>query len=435
MIRPSPLHALRLLVVTLVPLACSEAHPAPRVILISIDTLRADHLGLYGYARETSPFLDAWAKRALVFEHGFTPAAWTLIAHMTMLTGLYPEQHGVLEGDQALAADAPLLAERFQRAGFATLGLYHPSWVHTRHGFARGFDVFRAHADVKEAGQHLFEELARVPRERPLFLFVHLYDVHGEREDVRPKSVYSAPPPFQELFVPGAAQRFAGETYQDLQHRTVTDPAEREALAALYDEGIRHVDAALGEWFERLEREHWLDDALVIVTSDHGESLAQRGKVGHGGPWQEGLRVPLLVHLPGDARAGERVEAVTHLIDVVPTALAFAGLPADPALPGRSLLGPLARERVLGGANPPIDFVVRWPEKAVRVGERAGSFDLAADPGELHAQPLSEAEFQALRAQLALDPRTFHRPLSIELTPEDAAELRALGYGGEMDGK
>src|SRR5262245_55049055 len=159
---------------------CSHGPPArPSLILVSIDTLRADHLGLYGYARDTSPFLDRFAKRALVYEHAFTPAAWTLVAHMTMLTGLYPEQHGVLAGKLALAPDVPLLAERLKKAGYQTLGLYQPTWVHPRHGFGRGFDVFRPHDDAAQAGEHLFEELAKLDPARPFFLFVHLFDVHN----------------------------------------------------------------------------------------------------------------------------------------------------------------------------------------------------------------------------------------------------------------
>src|SRR5262245_12779356 len=154
--------------------ACGEAPRRPSIVLVSIDTLRADHLGLYGYTRDTSPFLDEWSRRCMVFERAFTPAAWTLSAHMSMLTGLYPEQHGVLKGTLALAPDVPLLAERLRSAGYRTVGLYQPTWVHPRHGFDRGFEVFRPHASAEEAGAHLFEELGKLPPEQPFFLFVHL---------------------------------------------------------------------------------------------------------------------------------------------------------------------------------------------------------------------------------------------------------------------
>src|SRR5262245_43546439 len=119
--------------------------PASRasVILVSIDTLRADHVGLYGYPRETTPFLDRWSKDATVFEHAYTTAAWTLVAHMTMLTGLFPEQHDVIGKRRALSPGIPLLAERLQKAGYRTICLHAPGWIEARHGFHRGFDVFR----------------------------------------------------------------------------------------------------------------------------------------------------------------------------------------------------------------------------------------------------------------------------------------------------
>src|SRR5262245_1715171 len=164
--------------------ACGAAAPspdvlAPNVLLVSIDTLRADHVGLYGYERDTTPFLDRFAAGAKVFERAFSTCPWTLVAHMPMLTGLFPAQHGVVADELALANDIPLLAERLKGAGYQTLGLYYTSWIHERFGFARGFDVFRAHGSAEEAGEHAREELARLDRERPWFLFYHLFDVHN----------------------------------------------------------------------------------------------------------------------------------------------------------------------------------------------------------------------------------------------------------------
>jgi len=127
----------------------------PSILLVSIDTLRADHVGLYGYERDTTPFLDDFARRCIVYDRAFSPCPWTLIAHMTMLTGLFPTQHGVLSSDLALSDGIPLLAERLRSAGYQTVGLYRESWIHPRYGFERGFEVFRAHEDAAEAGVHL----------------------------------------------------------------------------------------------------------------------------------------------------------------------------------------------------------------------------------------------------------------------------------------
>ncbi|HEX6882523.1 MAG TPA: sulfatase-like hydrolase/transferase [Planctomycetota bacterium] len=185
--------------------ACGQAEPPrPSVLLVSIDTLRADHVGLYGYERDTTPFLDSLGAEGLVFENAFTPAAWTLVAHMTMLTGLNPKQHGVDRAERALSPDAPLLAERLRAAGYQTLGFYRPGWIHPRHGFERGFDVFQAHQTVEEAEAHLFEELARRSPERPTFTFLHLFDVHNDPSSQEPPAPFSAPPPYQDVFQEGA---------------------------------------------------------------------------------------------------------------------------------------------------------------------------------------------------------------------------------------
>lgn len=419
--------------------ACGEPAQAPAarpsVILISIDTLRADHLGLYGYERATSPFLDRWAERCVVFERAFSPAAWTLSAHMTMLTGLYPEQHGVLEGDLALAPEVPLLAEHFARAGYRTLGFYQPTWVHPRHGFGRGFEVFRAHDDAEQAGEHLFEELARAPRDQPLFLFAHLFDVHSDSAERG--TLYSAPEPYRELYVPGAAQRLAGVTFLGLKDGNKIEPARRTDMIALYDEGIRHVDAVLERWFARLEADGRLANALVVVTADHGESLGQRGPLGgHGGVHQEGVRVPLLVRLPGDARAGTRVTTSAHLIDLVPTLLEFAGLPKPAGLPGFSLLGELPPERSLGGSHDSFGYVVRWPEKWMRRGNRVRHVHLEQDPGEENGELLAMEAYLTQRATLPLAPETLHAGVPIgDMSAEEVEALRALGYGGELEGE
>jgi len=414
--------------------ACSEPAARPHVILVSIDTLRADHLSCHGYERETSPFLDRLAARGLLFERAFSSAPWTLPAHMTMLTGLFPAQHGVVAEELALAGDVPLLAERLAGAGYATLGLYRPSWVHARHGFARGFDVFRGHETVEEASAHALEELDRLDPARPTFLFLHLFDVHNGALADGAHMLYASPPPYQDLFLPGAAERLPPLPPDVLwEGENLLDERGKEAIVALYDGGIRHVDARLEQLFGALEGRGWLANALVIVTSDHGESLAQRGKLtGHGELAQEGLHVPLIVVLPDGARAGERVAELVHLGDIVPTVLQAAGLGPDARLPGRSLLGALPPERVATGTYLPNEFVVRWPEKLIR--RRGGptvAFDLARDPLELAPRAVKSERYEEL-LQAAHPPGSpFGAAVPITLSAEDAADLRALGYGGE----
>ncbi len=414
--------------------ACGKAESRLSVILISIDTLRADHLGLYGYSRQTSPFLDRWSHECLVFERAFSPYAWTLPAHMSMLTGLFPAQHGIEKEELALASGIPLVGERLRAAGYRTVGLYFQSYVHERYGFGRGFDVFRRHEDVEEAGEHLREELARLDPRQPFFLFVHLFDVHAGPFPLAGRAVYQSPPPYQDLFLPDAAARLPAISYPEFQELELSDE-EIEAVVALYDGGIRHVDAELEEWFGMLEREGWLDDALVTVTSDHGESLAQHGrKAGrHGGFYNEGLHVPLILRTP--AAVGRRVRQPVHLVDIVPTILEVAGLPGDPLLPGHSLLSELPNGRVLTGSRSPGEYVLRWPRKILRTGEgRCWGVDLEQDPGELRPVAVPPEIFDELRAEAFPADRRFEPPVPLgAATPEELEELRALGYGGDAD--
>ncbi len=415
--------------------ACGPSAPPPSVILVSIDTLRADHVGLYGYSRATTPFLDRFAEDATVFEHAFTSCPWTLVAHMTMLTGLFPAQHGVVQAELGLSPEVPLLAERLQREGYQTLALYHPSWISERYGFQRGFDVFRGHDSAEEAGEHLREELARLDRARPYFLFYHLFDVHNGAMSTGTHVIYPSPEPFQDLFQQGAAERLP-ELPPDViwESENLLDKEQLAALTALYDGGIRHVDTRLAEAFEWLEQQGWLANTLVFFTSDHGEALGQRGRLtGHGDLAQEGLHVPLVVRHPRGKSAGTRVGALTHLGDIVPTVLDVAGLPADPALPGRSLFGELPAGRVVTGMHEAQEFVVRWPEKLIRKkGLGTVRLDLERDPRELDVRPAAGERFDELLRQAFAHERA-HPPAQVigALPPAELAALRALGYGGE----
>lgn len=236
--------------------------------------------------------------------------------------------------------------------------------------------------------------------------------------------------------MPGATERLpkiAPDVLWDSQN--LLKPDEVEALVALYDGGIRHVDTRLAEAFAWLEREGFLANTLVIITSDHGESLAQRGRlVGHGELAQEGLHVPLIVRHPRGLAAGTRVNEIVHLGDLVPTVLDVAGLPRDERLPGRSLFGPLPPERVVTGVFAPSEFVVRWPQKIIhQEGRGSVGFDLERDPRELSGQRASREQYEKLLEQ-ALPAGTFPPPVPMgAVSSEERAALRALGYGGEEE--
>jgi len=418
--------------------ACApEPVRRPDVILVSIDTLRADHVGAYGYERDTTPFLDGLAREGLLFERAFSPAAWTLTAHASMLTGLRPEEHGLVEDGLAFAPEIPLLAERLAAVGYRTVGLYLEGWIDPDRGFGRGFEHFQTHADAAEAGRNLATVLEAHDPARPLFLFLHLFDVHSL--PFRPDSnvVYGAPEPWGGHFLDEHCAALPERPASEIWEQGELDQAQLATLVAHYDGAIRYVDAQLARSFQELERRARLADALVIVTADHGEALGQRGRLkGHGGNHQEGLHVPLLVRLPGAERAGERHATPVQLGDIVPTVLDVCGLPPDPRLGGVSLRGPLPAARVLDGSRQGTRYALDWPRKYVEGSGRVLLTDLEADPRELAPQPAGRAELERLleRARGARGP--FPAPIPMGATSaEEEQRLRALGYGGELDGE
>ena len=147
--------------------------PPPSVILISLDTCRADHMSVYGYDRETTPFLEQLAEESAVYDHAIAASCWTLTSHMSMFTGLYPEQHGVLMNRLYLSAEVPTLAQRLEEEGYQTLAIYKEGWIHERFGFGRGFKVFRNHEEAPKAGSNMWEELDQLNPDLPFFMFLH----------------------------------------------------------------------------------------------------------------------------------------------------------------------------------------------------------------------------------------------------------------------
>jgi arylsulfatase A-like enzyme len=431
----------------------SSGTQRPSVILVSIDTLRQDHVGFHGYERDTTPQLDRLAARSLVFERAYSVMSWTLVAHMSMLTGLHPAQHGVVSQDQALSAAVPTLAERLQAEGYATLGFYDSKWLDPRYGSHRGFDVYRRHRGAEQAGAHLFEALAASPRERPIFAFLHLMDVHNQPLTDSSSTMYAPPEPFASQFLQGARERIQGLDMEAAwETGGLVDADQHEALVALYDGGIRSVDDLLGRWITAWERAGLLDNTLLIVTSDHGEGLDQRGTGygGHGHIYEEGLRVPLIIHLPGDARAGERIDTPVSLIDVLPTVLSFAGLEQDSWLPGQALLATPLEDVLIYAEQPErVESVLRWPWKLMsrKDGQGTRLYNLLEDPLELapldsEVTPLRGLPlrvFQGLSRRIADEQARWHRPSlpnpqATPLSADESAALRALGYLGTHHG-
>ena len=415
----------------------TDGEMPPSLILVSLDTLRADHMGLHGYGRDTTPYLDRLANECVVYEHAFTTAPWTLVAHMTMFTGLYPDQHGVLESSLALSPEVPMLAERLQERGYQTIALYKPGWIHERHGYRRGFDKFIAHENAEEAALHLEQVLDDLNPNRPYFLFLHLFDIHSSPETEDSELYYAPGPPHDRTFIADAPERFQGVNWEQVWLREAElSEAQLDALVALYDGGIRMVDGYMETWIEDWRERGLLDDALLAITSDHGEPLGQReGRIrGHGAFFQEGLWVPLMLRYPDRRGAGTRVEDLVSHVDLLPTFLDFLGQAAATGMPGYSLLDELPKERVILASKPPHTTQIQWPYKVWRKGDEVVRvFDLAADPLELNLLPgaaVARQLDQAWQSEFS-GARTYAPAIEArEMSAAEAAELDALGYAG-----
>ncbi|RMH01276.1 MAG: hypothetical protein D6702_11900, partial [Planctomycetota bacterium] len=387
---------------------CGRDQRPPNLLLVVVDTLRADRLGIYGYDRRpTSPTLDAFAAEALVVEGLTASSSWTLPSMATLFTGREPAAHGVMRmaGEAARLAEAtPTLARVLAAAGWTT-GCVQTNFLLQRSwgtGLDRGFAWYddsligpEAHrgSTAAAAADRALQWLGRQDRDRPWFLAVQFFDPHIAYED-HPE--YGFEDPAYDGWVRGG---LGGRELRDRLDRL--SPADREQLGAFYDEEVRAVDDALGRLLAELRRRPDWDDTLVVVTADHGEELGERGWVGHTRTLHgELIDLPLIVRLPGGEGAGRRLRGRLPLSGLAATLLDLLGVPPD-RLAGDSFAGFLR-----GGPAPAaavaaeVDFVPALAEnedKRVRLralirgghklivepGGRRWLFDLAEDPGEL----------------------------------------------------
>ncbi len=375
------------------------APPArPNSVLISIDTLRPDHLGCYGYERRTSPHIDRLAESGIVFEDAMSASCWTLPSHATMLTGLYPSFHGLQDDGEGLPESIPTLAEELRRSGYRTLAAVSHVYVSSTYRLDRGFDRFddsliRGGAENPRAAETVDRALALFDGtpEGPFFLFVHFFDPHSD---------YEPPPPFDTLFVDPS---YAGPVDGRIQLLTpfhVRVPALSEAdmrrIVDLYDGEIAYVDSEIGRMLGEMEARGLLRNAAILVTADHGEEFREHGSLGHGRTlFGEQLHVPLV--LSGTALRGKapRRSELVSLLDLAPTILALAGAEIPSSMPGVSLL-----EAAPPAERPAFGESIRYGRelRAARIaarkvihraeGDARDYFDLEADPGE--KRPLRE---------------------------------------------
>ncbi len=411
-----------------------RADPRPHIVLLDLDTLRADRLGCYGAPRDTSPRIDAWAaEQAVLFEDCMASSSWTLPSTATLLTGLLPYQHGVDRPSLRLSPQHQPLAQRLADAGYETWGVAEGGYVSASFGFDLGFDTFETRRSQEPDWDAVLDRLAVRNSERPLFLLLHTYLAHAPYEP-DPRWVdpaYAGPLAGAEV---DADNVFAPHRLGQLE----LDPADGAYVAALYDAGVARLDAVVGAFLERLDEVLPPAHTLVVITSDHGEELLDHGGLDHGLTlYDEVLRVPLIVRFPG--RRSARETAPVSLADVVPTVLDVVGLPRSSGLSGRSLRAGVPAQRVRIAELAARERAVRYEGfKLVDPvdGRAARLYDLDADPGERVDRSGQQADRVAdLRAR-------WTRLVGDHVAPADAARdaavddttresLQQLGYVGD----
>jgi len=441
--------------------ACTPSQPQPirrSVVLVVVDTLRADHLGTYGYARATSPALDRWSAQGAVFERALATSSWTVPSFGSLFTGRIPSAHGAgqllrrdgvpirRDGRKVVLSLDPgvqTLAELLARQGWATAAIVSNHFLAPAVGLARGFETYdfvpadngdkrRARVVVDRAIDWL-----RHRDGRPFLLVLHFFDPH---------LAYGAPAPFAGRFTAdyGGARRLPVTDLDGIRRAAPSlGEAERAFITAAYDEELAYADGELDRLRQALAAQSSADTPpLILFTADHGEELFDHDGFEHGHTlFQELVHVPLVVWGPG-VRPG-RVTVPVSLVDVVPTVLDALRVTAPDHLDGVSLW-PLLR----GDAPPPSPralvaegtlfgpdrrAIVRFPEKLIVGGERGRElFDLSADPREERnvAATGSDADTLARELDATVDRARAGRRGSQETTFDAVTldRLRALGY-------
>jgi arylsulfatase A-like enzyme len=431
----------------------------PNILLITIDTLRADHLSCYGYSRLTSPHIDRLAQQGVRFRSAYSPIPLTGPAHSSLLTSVYPQQHGAtINGMKISAKPRPVtLAQLLHRNGYRTAA-FVSAWPLKKGiaGLGRGFDVyndkFTYHYKLVNSARRADEVTAAAlawlqkPRKRPFFLWVHFFDPHS------PYEVHSG---FTDL---ASNPDAFGEIRMDGQ----SDPEVAQRVFA-YDSEIAFTDHQVGKLVHALEALHLREKTLLVLTADHGENLGENGYVGHGDRIDQPIvHIPLIFSFPGVIPAGKVPKVDASLVDVMPTLLEYAGIPVQIPIEGRSLKSPIDSGPAEPGmrhayfltySEPPllppnwVSWLWTWAKTKMvpsRLGFAEGQlkFVLEGDERQPHVfhldatarveTPREEPELKITAYQTRLtewlDRTNRGLPAQGGLSQEDIEMLRSLGY-------
>lgn len=430
--------------------ACSPSQPLRTdVLLISLDTLRRDAVGLYSRDGESlTPAIDAFARDSVIFTHSFAPIPFTLPSHMTMFTGFYPDVHAVSSGKSLLAREFTTLPEILQRANYSTAGFVTNDWMKGEFGFARGFERFErlkhglTFAD--RVNRRAFEVLDNSAADRPFFLFLHYFDAHSDFHHPGGNTLpYYAPEPYHraEMGAQPFTYDFCDEGNNCATKYLIAADRERRPLSSveiekvyrLYRAGVRYLDDQLANLFDGLKRRRLYDSSLIVLVSDHGEEFREHGRFIHGQTYDENIAVPLLIKLPYGRYRGTMVDGLVEHTDLLPTLLDFLNVTVDIPFQGTSLV-PLIEGRASGKR------VVLSEDKFVpgRYALRSSRYKLIFDTGskatelyDLASDPRERTNLSGERPRLVAGMRA--RLLQVlEKNSELAARVGSVGQVDEV---
>jgi arylsulfatase A-like enzyme len=457
----------------LVATSCGDGPPPTRpdysgprgIVLVTVDTLRADHLSSYAPGRARTPRIDRLAREGTLFERAVVPMPLTRPSHFSMFTSLYPREHGVLNNAMHLPDSSLTLAEILRERGYRTGGFVAISLLGPDSGAAQGFEELRSPVDEHEVPASrvvpwALKWVSDLDADEPFFLWVHLFDPHQP---------YDPPAGFREGLDPMLATALPRVSWEELMKAAMRNGGDvprrlLEYAQVLYAREVEATDAWVGKLVEGLEAQMDLDELLIVFTADHGECFEDGVYFEHADCLSEhGVRVPLILRHPARFDAGERVPHPVSTLDIAPTILEAAGIAVPPGFSGRSLSGTPSADRTLLLQYPFYQPGIRWQKlqqrriirsvagqeaaailidtekvgvvgrewKYLRSGEREELYPMTPEPAEATNLALTRRK-ERKEMERALDRELERHPLRLgepgEVNPELLESLRALGY-------
>jgi arylsulfatase A-like enzyme len=434
----------------------------PNIVLITFESLRADHVGCYGYERDTTPAIDALSAEGITFDHAYAVTSWTLTSHASILTGLYPTAHQVIGPKDRLPDSYTTLTELLNKNGYQTAGFISGPFLRTKYNLHQGFEVYdestanprgnkAAHSDI--TNPRLEAKVSRYLRAlrsktRPFFLLLYLWDPHYD---------YLPPDPYDKRFVPADAELVEMRNYETGKIVTKDISANKLAyVVSQYDGEVLWTDELLRVLWGVLQELGLWESTAIVLTADHGEEFFEHGAKGHKNNLHvESLHVPLIIK-PAGKVTPRRDGRIVNLIDLFPTLLELARVEPGQLFHGQSLLKPVTTgpqvtffelvtsnyfKRPTGEKYKKSDlwWAVREGDYkliSVENKDRWELYNVADDPGERH--PLGSEHAGTLtrlrrrlaehQARMTAQAAVWGRPGQAELTPEDIERLESLGY-------